>query len=220
MIKISKSWFNILSEEFAKPYFLSLQQFLKQEYLSKKIYPKPENIFSALNMVDFKDVKVVIFGQDPYHQPNQAHGLCFSVADGVKVPPSLANIFKEIEDEYGYKCLQSGDLSRWAKQGVLLLNTCLTVEDSKPNSHKNKGWEQFVQAIVKKLSEREESVIFVLWGLNAKSFVNLIDQNKHKILQSPHPSPLSAYNGFFKNGHFKKINEILKNNNQSEIDWH
>ena len=220
MIKISKNWFSILHEEFSKPYFLGLQQFLKQEYSTKKIYPKPENIFSALNMVKYEDVKVVIFGQDPYHQPGQAHGLCFSVQEGVKIPPSLVNIFKEIEDEFGYKCLTNGDLSRWAKQGVLLLNTSLTVEDSKPNSHKNKGWETFTSAVVKKLNERKEPIIFVMWGANAKVFEPLIDAEKHIILKSAHPSPLSAYQGFFKNGHFKKVNEILKQNNQTEIDWH
>lgn len=209
----------MLSDEFSKPYFLSLQNFLRQEYSSKKIYPKPENVFNAINLVKFEDVKVVIFGQDPYHQPMQAHGLCFSVQDGVKIPPSLANIFKEIESEFNTKCLGSGNLLRWARQGVLLLNTVLTVEDSHPNSHKGKGWEIFTRKIVQVLSARQEQVIFVLWGANAKEFVPLIDTKKHIILQSSHPSPLSAYQGFFGNGHFKKINEILTSQGKMPIDW-
>lgn len=218
MIKITKDWHEKLKNEFEKPYFKNLQSFLTEEYSNKKIYPKMENVFNALNYTKYDDIKVVIFGQDPYHQPNQAHGLAFSVLDGVKIPPSLVNIFKEIENEFNIKCLPSGNLTRWAKQGVLLLNTVLTVQDSSPNSHKNKGWENFIASIVEKLNQRQEQIIFVLWGANAKSFEKMIDSH-HIVLKSAHPSPLSAYNGFFGNGHFRKINEILKQNGKQEIDW-
>jgi uracil-DNA glycosylase len=219
VIKIAKNWHQILSEEFSKPYFLSLQQFLEQEYKTKTIYPKPENIFNALNYVPFNQVKVVIFGQDPYHQPNQAHGLCFSVPQGVKLPPSLQNIFKEIESQLGITCQKNGDLSRWARQGVLLLNTVLTVEQGKPASHKGKGWEQLTQKIVQKLSQRQEPIIFVLWGSHAQIFKPLIDQNRHIVLESAHPSPLSAYAGFFGSGHFKTINQKLIQMGHQPIDW-
>lgn len=220
MIKIAKSWYNLLLEEFHKPYFIAIQNFLKVQYNSKNIYPKVENIFNALNYTMFEDVKVVIFGQDPYHQPNQAHGLAFSVLDGVKKPPSLVNIFKEIENEFNYTCNPSGDLTRWAKQGVLLLNAVLTVEDSLPNSHKNIGWQNLTKKIVELLNQKDEQVIFVLWGKNAQEFEVLINKEKHIILKSAHPSPLSCFNGFFGNNHFIKINQILKNNNKKEIDWH
>lgn len=220
MLKISKNWFDLLVGEFQKPYFLSLQKFLKDEYTTKKIYPAPENVFNAINFVRYEDVKVVIFGQDPYHQPSQAHGLSFSVLEGVRLPPSLVNIFKEIEYEFNIKCDNSGNLSRWAQQGVLLLNTVLTVEDSKPNSHKGKGWETFTQKIVEILNQRQNRIIFVLWGANAQIFKPLIDTSRHTILQSAHPSPFSAYQGFFGNGHFKKINEILISNGSQPIDWH
>ena len=219
VIRISKSWFSLLGEEFSKPYFLSLQKFLFEEYKTKKIYPKLEDIFESLNLVKFEDVKVVILGQDPYHQPNQAHGLCFSVMDGVKKPPSLVNIFKEIEAEFGTKCDSSGNLSRWAKQGVLLLNTVLTVEDSRPNSHKNKGWEQLTQKIMELVSKKDEQVIFVFCGAHAQKMIPLIDTNKHVVLTSAHPSHLSAHNGFFGNGHFLTINKILQNNKKEPIDW-
>lgn len=218
MIKIAKNWFEILRQEFEKPYFKSLQNFLSEEYGKKTIYPQMDNIFNALNYTKFEDVKVVIFGQDPYHGPGQAHGLAFSVLDGVALPPSLKNIFKEIEDELNIKCFDSGNLARWARQGVLLLNTVLTVEQSKPNSHKNKGWEIFTQEIVKKLSMREDKLIFVLWGANARVFEPLISP-RHVILKSAHPSPLSAFNGFFGNGHFAKINQILIEENKTPIDW-
>lgn len=218
MIKIAKNWFEILRQEFDKPYFKSLQTFLSEEYSNKTIYPQMDNIFNALNYTKFEDVKVVIFGQDPYHGPGQAHGLAFSVQDGVAIPPSLKNIFKEIEDELNIKCFESGNLSRWARQGVLLLNTVLTVEQAKPNSHKNKGWENFAQEIVKKLSAREDKLIFVLWGANARVFEPFIS-SKHVILKSAHPSPLSAFNGFFGNGHFAKINQILIEENKTPIDW-
>lgn len=218
MLKINRDWYEQLSSEFEKPYFKELQNFLANEYSSKIIYPKFENIFNALNLTKYNDVKVVIFGQDPYHQPNQAHGLAFSVQERIQIPPSLRNIFKEIESEFNIKCFMSGDLSRWAKQGVLLLNTVLTVEDSKPNSHKGVGWEEFTKAIVELLNKRKEKIIFVLWGANARVFEPLISQN-HIVLKSAHPSPLSAYNGFFGNNHFIRINEILKENQKEIIDW-
>lgn len=219
MLRLSRNWYNLLEEEFSKNYFLSLQNFLNKEYQTKTIYPKVEDVFNALNFVKYDDVKVVIFGQDPYHQPNQAHGLSFSVKDGVALPPSLKNIFKEIENEFGVKCHPSGDLSRWAKQGVLLLNTVLTVEKGMPNSHKDKGWEIFIKKIVELLNKREKPIIFVLWGEVAKQLLPLIDINKHIVLSCAHPSPFSAHRGFFGCGHFKKINEILISMNESPIDW-
>lgn len=218
MIKITKNWMQILNEEFGKPYFKNLLNFLSEEYNHKTIFPKIDEIFNALNYTKFEDVKVIIFGQDPYHGAHQAHGLAFSVQEGVPLPPSLKNIFKEIEDELKIKCYESGNLLRWAKQGVLLLNTVLTVEQAKPNSHKNKGWENFTQEIVRKLSEREDKLIFVLWGAQARIYEPLIN-SKHVILKSAHPSPLSAFNGFFGNGHFLKINQILLEENKTPIDW-
>ncbi len=219
MITITKSWFKLLEDEFKKDYFLTLQNFLKEEYNNKTIYPSSENIFNALNFTSFENVKVVILGQDPYHQPNQAHGLCFSVLEGVNLPPSLNNIFKEIETELEIKCERMGNLSRWAKQGILLLNTVLTVEASKPNSHFGKGWEVFTKKIVQILNERSRPIIFVLWGANAKSFETMIDASRHIVLKCAHPSPLSAYNGFFGCGHFKKINELLTQWGEKPIDW-
>ena len=220
MIKLCKNWFNILSDEFKKPYFQKLMETLTFEYSNYTIYPKMENIFSALNFVKYEDVKVVIIGQDPYHEPTQAMGMSFSVPESQKVPPSLVNIFKEIEIDLNIKCNPSGDLSRWAKQGVLLLNTVLTVRRGQANSHKNIGWLEFTSAIIKKLNERKKPIVFVLWGGNAKSLKSLITNQNHYILTASHPSPLSAYNGFFGCKHFSKINEILEKNNLSPIDWH
>ena len=219
MFKLTKNWFEKLKDEFEKDYFKNLQEFLAVEYNNHTIYPLAENIFNSLNYCKFEDVKVVIIGQDPYHQPNQAHGLCFSVQEGQTPPPSLKNIFKEIESDLGIKCLPSGDLRRWAKQGVLLLNTVLTVRQSQPNSHKDKGWETFTKHIISLINQKDEQVIFVLWGNNAKIFLPLIDKEKHLILTAPHPSPLSAYNGFFGCKHFSKINENLKNRGLKEINW-
>ena len=219
MFKLTKNWFEKLKDEFEKDYFKNLQEFLAVEYNNHTIYPLAENIFNSLNYCKFEDVKVVIIGQDPYHQPNQAHGLCFSVQEGQTPPPSLKNIFKEIESDLGIKCLQSGDLRRWAKQGVLLLNTVLTVRQSQPNSHKDKGWETFTKHIISLINQKDEQVIFVLWGNNAKIFLPLINKEKHLILTAPHPSPLSAYNGFFGCKHFSKINENLKNRGLKEINW-
>ena len=219
MFKLTKNWFEKLKDEFEKDYFKNLQEFLAVEYNNHTIYPLAENIFNSLNYCKFEDVKVVIIGQDPYHQPNQAHGLCFSVQEGQTPPPSLKNIFKEIESDLKIKCLPSGDLRRWAKQGVLLLNTVLTVRQSQPNSHKDKGWETFTKHIISLINQKDEQVIFVLWGNNAKIFLPLIDKEKHLILTAPHPSPLSAYNGFFGCKHFSQINQNLKNRGLKEINW-
>ncbi len=220
MIKLCKNWYNLLSDEFKKPYFQKLMNTLTDEYLNYTIYPKMENIFTALNFTKYEDVKVVIMGQDPYHEPGQAMGMSFSVPESEKIPPSLVNIFKEIESDLNIKCNKSGDLSRWAKQGVLLLNSVLTVRRGQANSHKNIGWLEFTSAIIKKLNERQEPIIFVLWGGNAKSLKPLITNPHHYILSSAHPSPLSAYNGFFGCKHFSQINTILMQNNQPPIDWH
>lgn len=220
MIKICKNWYKILKDEFEKPYFKNLLNFLTKEYSTCTVYPSMENIFYALNLVKFEDIKVVIVGQDPYHEPNQAMGMSFSVPSSTKIPPSLANIFKEIESELNIKCLKNGDLTRWAKQGVLLLNSVLTVKKGIANSHKNIGWETFTSKIISLINEKKEPVIFVLWGANAKALKPLINSPQHFVLTSSHPSPLSAYNGFFGCGHFSKINSILKQNNKMPIDWH
>lgn len=218
MIRITKSWANVLQNEFEKPYFKQLQEFLEQEYATYTIYPEMENIFNALNVVKYEDVKVVIIGQDPYHEPNQAHGLAFSVQDGVEIPPSLVNIYKEIESDLGITCKKTGNLLRWAKQGVLLLNTSLTVRRGQANSHRGKGWEIFTNEIIKFLSKREKPVVFLLWGSNAQAFAPQIAKH-HLILKAPHPSPLSAYRGFLGCKHFSKTNEFLKSQNQTPIDW-
>lgn len=219
MIQITKNWYEILKPEFEKEYFKNLQNWLNEEYATHTIFPPYNKIFNALNIVKFSDVKVVIIGQDPYHEIGQAMGMSFSVPDGVEIPPSLKNIYKEIESEYNIKCENTGNLTRWAKQGVLLLNAVLTVREGQANSHKNKGWENVTQEIVKKLNEREDPIIFMLWGGNAKAFEVYITNKNHHVLKSAHPSPLSAYNGFFGNGHFIKCNEILKTLNKSQIDW-
>ena len=219
MITLTKDWYQKLQPEFEKPYFKQLQKFLTEEYNSKTIYPESKNIFNALNCSKYQDIKVVIFGQDPYYMPNQAHGFAFSVLDDVKIPPSLVNIFKEIESELGIQTIKNGNLTRWAKQGVLLLNTVLTVEHGKPNSHKNKGWENITKQIVKLLNQRKDPIIFLLWGANAKEFETLINTQVHTVLKAPHPSPLSAYNGFWGCGHFKKTNEILVSLGKTPIDW-
>lgn len=218
MVNIGNNWDNILKDCFNSANYLSLKEFLKKEYKEHIIYPNMYDIFNALKLTDYQDVKVVIVGQDPYHEPNQAHGLAFSVLCD-KLPPSLKNIYKEIENEYGLKMGESGDLTNWAKQGVLLLNNVLTVRAHEANSHKNKGWEYVTDTIIKKLNEREKPIIFVFWGNNAKEKEKLITNQKHFILKSAHPSPLSAYNGFFGNGHFLKINALLRDLNEKEIDW-
>ncbi len=219
MIKITKSWANVLKNEFEKPYFKQLQQFLEDEYSSHTIYPAMEDIFNALNATKFEDVKVVIIGQDPYHEPNQAHGLAFSVQDGVDLPPSLVNIYKEIQSDLNITCQKSGNLLRWAKQGVLLLNTSLTVRRAQANSHRGKGWETFTNEVICQLSKREDPMVFILWGSNAQSFAPEISSH-HLVLKAPHPSPLSAYRGFFGCKHFSKANEFLSVHQKTPIDWH
>lgn len=219
MFPITKNWFELLKNELNSKEFKELQTFLNNEYATYKIYPEAKNVFNALNLVKYDDVKVVIIGQDPYHQPHQAHGLCFSVLEGTKLPPSLQNIFKEIEDETGKKPNTNGNLTSWAKQGVLLLNSVLTVRESCPNSHKNKGWELITCKIIKLLSERKDPVIFLLWGANAIQLGKDIDRSRHYVLTCAHPSPLSAYNGFFGCGHFNKTNEILRKLGKKEIEW-
>ena len=208
MVQFNNSWDILLKDEFQKPYYLNLRKFLVQEYKTQTIYPNMNNIFNALKYTDYKDVKVVILGQDPYHQPNQAHGLCFSVLKGVNPPPSLQNMYKEIYAEYGYPIPAHGELTYWAKQGVLMMNTVLTVRESQPNSHKGMGWEIFTDNVITLLNQRPEPMVFLLWGANARAKKKIITNPNHLVLESAHPSPLSAYNGFFGNGHFKKANEF------------
>lgn len=219
MVHLDNDWDEILKDEFKKEYYLKLREFLKAEYRSREIFPNMYDIFNALKLTSYKDTKVLILGQDPYHDIGQAHGLAFSVKPGIKTPPSLLNIYKEIKDEYGYDMPSSGYLESWSKQGVLLLNTVLTVRAHQPNSHKNMGWEIFTDEIIKILNRREEPVIFVLWGANARSKKQFIDTKKHFVLEAPHPSPLSAHRGFFGCNHFKKINDILGSLGKDAIDW-
>ena len=218
MIKITKNWYELLKEEFAKDYFISLQNFLKQEYSTRIIYPKEENIFNALNYLPFEKIKVVIIGQDPYHEEGQAQGLSFSVPDNFPFPPSLVNIFKEIESDLNIKCKNSGNLIRWAKQGVLLLNTVLTVRQGQANSHKDKGWEKLTSKIIQMVGKKKEPVVFLLWGSFAQSFEPYIEK-QHLVLKAPHPSPLSAYRGFFGCKHFSKCNDFLIKNGEEPINW-
>ena len=216
---IGNEWDNLLKEEFEKDYFKKLMEFVKKEYKEKTIYPKQNEVFNALRNTDYKDVKVVIVGQDPYHEPNQAEGLAFSVKDEVQKPPSLVNILKELESDLGIPFPKKNSLRPWTKQGVLLLNTVLTVEAHKANSHKDKGWEIFTNEVIKKINEKEEPVVFILWGTPARKKKELINNSKHYIIESVHPSPLSAYNGFFGSKPFSKTNKFLKENNLKEIDW-
>lgn len=219
-VNIHPSWKSILSEEFEKPYFEELINFVKSEYASHTCYPKGNQIFSAFDHCHFDAVKVVIIGQDPYHGPNQANGLCFSVNDGISFPPSLQNIFKEIEAELKQSLPQTGNLERWADQGVLLLNATLTVRQSEAGSHQKKGWETFTDAVIQKVSDKSEKVVFLLWGGFAQKKGKMIDASKHLILNSGHPSPLSANRGFwFGNNHFLKANEYLKSVGKKEIIW-
>ena len=219
MVDFKNSWNKVLDGEFEKDYYLKLRQFLKTEYASHTIYPNMYDIFNALKYTSFDDVKVVILGQDPYHGAGQAHGLCFSVQKGVEPPPSLKNIYKELNAELGLSIPSHGELTKWAKQGVLLLNTVLTVREASPNSHKNCGWEIFTDNVIRRLNEREKPIVFLLWGANARAKTALITNPNHKILTCAHPSPLSAYNGFFGCGHFIKTNEFLKSIGETPIDW-
>ena len=214
----NQKWDEVLKDELKKEYFRKLGIFVKNEYKNKTIFPRYDHIFNALKLTDYDKVKVVILGQDPYHGINEAHGLSFSVQEGVKRPPSLDNIFKELYNDLGIK-RTNNDLTDWAKQGILLLNSVLTVEKDKAFSHQGKGWEIFTDTIIKKLNEREKPVIFVLWGNAARSKKELINLNRHYVIESAHPSPLSANRGFFKSKPFSKINKILKDNNQTEIEW-
>ncbi len=218
-VKIESSWNFHLAEEFNKPYFKDLTDFVKKEYQSKRIYPPGSLIFNAFNSCPFDNVKVVLLGQDPYHGPNQAHGLCFSVNDNIPLPPSLQNIYKEIESDLNIKTYPTGNLVRWAKQGVFLLNATLTVQANLAGSHQGKGWEIFTDAVIKTLSQEKEHLVFLLWGNYAQQKSTLIDTTKHLILKSVHPSPLSAYRGFFGCKHFSKTNEYLRQKGLPEIDW-
>ncbi len=218
-VKIEPSWKATLSLEFDKPYFKELSNFVREEYLKGVVYPNPKNVFRAFELCPFDKVRVVIIGQDPYHGPKQANGLCFAVHEGIVLPPSLKNIFKEIESDLGVKHEPHGDLSRWARQGVLLLNATLTVRAATPGSHQNKGWELFTDAAIKKLSDEREHLVFLLWGNYAKQKGVVIDRTKHLVLEAAHPSPFSAYNGFFGSKHFSKANEYLKKNGEGEVDW-
>ena len=218
-VNIEPSWQQQLQGEFDKPYFERLVAFVKHEYARCTVYPPGRLIFNAFNQCPFDRVKVVLIGQDPYHEPGQAHGLCFSVNDGVPFPPSLGNIFKEIHDDLGAPIPSTGNLTRWAHQGVLLLNATLTVREHQAGSHQRQGWEEFTDAVIRILSERREHLVFILWGSYAGSKSSLIDGTKHYILRSAHPSPLSAYRGFFGNHHFSLANSYLRSKGISEIQW-
>ena len=219
-IKMHSSWKSVLNEEFEKSYFKDLISFVKSEYATKVCYPKGSQIFSAFDHCHFNEVKIVIIGQDPYHGPNQANGLCFSVNDGIPFPPSLYNIFKEIEKDLNIPIPKTGNLERWADQGVFLLNATLTVRQAEAGSHQGKGWEKFTDAVIKQISAEKENVVFLLWGGFAQKKAALIDASKHHILKSGHPSPLSANRGFwFGNKHFSQTNEFLKSKGMKEIEW-
>lgn len=216
---IENEWLEYLKPEFSKPYYRELYNFVKEEYSTREIFPPSDKIFSALEHTSVKDVKVVIIGQDPYHEPGQAHGMSFSVLPGVKTPPSLQNMYKELNTELGCYIPNNGYLVKWADQGVLLLNAVLTVRSGAANSHKGKGWEQFTDAVIRAVNAQDRPVVYLLWGSNARAKKALINNPKHLVLETVHPSPLSAYNGFFGCGHFKRANEFLKENGLTPIDW-
>ena len=219
-VKIEESWREVLQPQFDSVYFEMLTAFVRKAYQASTVYPPGSKIFEAFNRTPFDKVKVVILGQDPYHGPNQAHGLCFSVQDGIQPPPSLINIYKELQKEYGMAVnMTNGNLTRWADQGVLLLNATLTVEAGKAGSHQGKGWETFTDAAIKALSDRREGLVFMLWGSYAQQKGRVIDRSKHLVLESSHPSPLSVYRGFDGCGHFKKANQYLQSRGQEPIDW-
>lgn len=216
---LHNDWQELLQDEFEKPYYLQLREFLKEEYRTQTVYPGMYHIFEALEFTPYQKVKVVILGQDPYHGPNQAHGLSFSVQPGVKVPPSLQNIYKELESDLGYPPVKHGYLASWAKQGVLLLNTVLTVRGGQANSHRGQGWEQLTDAIIQKLNNREEPIVFILWGRPAQEKRKMIDESRHVVLTAPHPSPLSAHRGFFGSKPFSKTNDVLLALGEEPIHW-
>lgn len=219
-VKIEESWKNALSDEFEKDYFKSLTEFVRSEYLSgKTIYPAAKNIFNAFNLCPLDKVRVVIIGQDPYHEPGQAHGLCFSVESGTDLPPSLINIYKEIESDIGHKSKTNGDLTYWANQGVLLLNSTLTVRAHAAASHVGHGWETFTDAVIKTVAQNRKNIVYMLWGSFAQNKAAIVDKNQNLVLCSAHPSPLSAYRGFFGNNHFSRANEYLVAHGQTPIDW-
>jgi len=219
VVQLNNDWDNIIGKEFEKPYYKALRSFLKAEYSTNHIFPDMHDIFNSLKYTAYSDVKAVIIGQDPYHGAGQAHGLCFSVKKGVTPPPSLVNIYKEMYSDLGLFPAPHGELTAWAENGVLLLNTVLTVREACPNSHKGKGWEIFTDSVISALNEREKPIVFILWGANARSKKALITNKNHLILEAAHPSPLSAYNGFFGCKHFSKTNEFLKQNGIEPIDW-
>ena len=219
MMHIGNEWDALLADEIRKDYYLRLREFLKQEYSTRRIYPPMEDIFNALRHTSYSDVRAVILGQDPYHGAGQAHGMCFSVKKGTPPPPSLQNIFKEIKAELGYDPPCHGELTAWADSGVLLLNTVLTVREGQANSHRGMGWEQFTDRIIQLLNDREQPIVFLLWGGNARSKARLLTNPHHLVLQCAHPSPLSAYNGFFGCGHFIKTNEFLAQHGMPPINW-
>lgn len=219
MVLLNNDWDEKLAEEFGKPYYLELREFLKTEYKTARIYPPMNDIYNALRYTSFAGTRVVILGQDPYHGAGQAHGLCFSVKRGTPNPPSLQNIFKELKSELDIDAPECGELTGWAKQGVLLLNTTLTVRESRPQSHKGRGWEILTDRIIEIINEKTTPVVFMLWGANARAKTKLITNRRHLILECAHPSPLSAYNGFFGCNHFKRANEFLSSVNEKTIDW-
>ena len=212
-------WQNVVGEEFDKPYYLKLREFLKKEYETETVYPPKDEIWSAFEHTAYRDVKVVILGQDPYHGPDQAHGLSFSVKPGVKIPPSLRNMFKEMQEDIGCEKPENGTLTKWADQGVMMLNTVLTVRQGEANSHRGQGWETFTDRVIQKLSEREEPVIFVLWGKPAQLKKELIDLERHEVIEAPHPSPLSASRGFFGSRPYSKVNSLLQKRGEAPIDF-
>lgn len=216
---IVNDWLTSIGDEFSKSYYKALHQFVKEEYLNYEIFPQIDDIFSAFHLTPLSQVKVVILGQDPYHNVGQAHGLCFSVKPEVDIPPSLVNIYKELQDDLGYKIPNNGYLIKWAKQGVLMLNTVLTVRAHQANSHQKKGWEQFTDAVIKAVNEVDRPIVFILWGKPAQNKKCMLGNPKHLILEAPHPSPLSSYRGFFGSKPFSKTNEFLINNNIEPIDW-
>ena len=218
-VKIEESWKELLKEEFQKPYFSQLADFVRHEYKNHTVFPPAKQIFNAFEKCPFTRVKAVILGQDPYHGPNQAHGLCFSVCDGITKPPSLVNIFKELEADLGIKPAASGNLAFWAQQGVLLLNATLTVRKHQAGSHQNKGWEQFTDRVIAELASRKSELVFILWGSYAQKKGAMIDTSKHLVIKSPHPSPLSAHRGFFGSKPFSRTNSYLKSQGQEPINW-